>query len=1011
MDAQVLIPLIATIAYIPLFVILLSNRPWDRKQTFFFLFLIAAAFWSFSTFLSMSGLLMQDKWLEVKIVLCIAIWVIVQFHYFVCSFYQFGRIRIPWAYIFLIATIVLAALGYIPRGIEVTAGGINVDYGPWLIAIGLLFLSMVGVRDIYSLIQKYKLSPNPEERNQIVYLLVAIGVFTVFLLSSYTPRGGEFPVSHIGNLVVACVLTYAVVIHRLVDMRVVFRQALIYIVLYGGSVGMVLLFFRLAQRFVGFELNFTSLAIAIGLGIPLILFFAHKVRDLWQKKVEEAFIGARYSYRRQLTQFITKIHDVPTLEQLGSEFISLLAQSLDCRRACLLLPQAGNGGFSARFTYPPVEDNPMGELKLRQDSPVVTWLEHESTILPERNLAILPEFQSIWEEEREEIQLAGVNTFVPLVNKGKLVAVLAISERRDGKLYAVEDIDLLEFITAKVAASMEKEYSHEQLREQDEEITLVNRLTAIITSSMSIQMIFEAFAQELKKVVDIDWATIALIDGGELYFLALSSTIGSAWQLDERIPLEGTATEYAYRKRQAVYEADLKQDHRFWTWESHLRQGIRSVVYLPLSVTDRTIGSLILASRKPNAYSSRQIKLLEKVALQIAAPIENVQLYARVEQKSRIDELTGLFNRRHFEERLKEEISRHSRYGDVLSVFMLDLDNFKTYNDVYGHPAGDMLLGQIGKIIKSSIRDADQAFRYGGDEFVVILPQTSKNDAHVVAERVREQIAREMDKKSLSVTCSIGLASYPEDGVISGELVTAADTALYYAKWTGGNRIYLTSKIASKPPEDREIYGKRNDLSAIYALVSVVETRDPYVYGHSRRVNTYAVALAEAIGLSPDDVSKVSTAALLHDIGKIGIPDNVLNKKGKLDEENWEAIKAHPRLGANIVGNIPNLVPCVSSILHHHERWDGRGYPDGLKGEEIPLEARILAIADTFEAMTSARPYRPALSREEVVKELRQGAGTKFDPKLVEVFVGLIEAGFPEGVKMGQDSSNEQAGS
>jgi len=1008
MYVDVLVPLVATIAYIPLFVILLSNRPWQRRQRLFLLFLIPAMLWSLSGFFLRSGLFTPH--ILAKVIPIAAIWMLIQLHYFVSSFYRSERIKIPLAYIFPIATIVLAALGYIPQRIEVTASGIIVDYGVWIIAIYLLFLFTVGVKDMYSLIQKYKLSPNPAERNQIVYLLAAIAILTVFIFSSITPRGGEFPVSHIGNLIIACVLTYAVVTHRLLDVRVIFRQALIYVVLYGGSVGMVVLFFWLAQRFVGFELNFASLAVTISLGIPAILYCVHKVRDLWQKKVEEAFIGARYSYRRQLSQFISKIHDVPTLEQLGSEFISLLAQSLDCRRACLLLPQAGNGGFSARFTYPPVEDNPMGELKLRPDSPVVTWLERESAILPERSLDIFPEFQSIWEEEKEEIQLAGVNTFVPLMNKGKLVAVLAISERRDGKLYVVEDIDLLEFITTQVAASMEKEYSHEQLREQDEEITLVNRLTAIITSSMSIQMIFEAFSQELKKVVDIDWATIALIDGSELYFLALSSTIGSAWQQDERIPLEGTATEYACRDRQAVYEADLKRHHRFWTWESHLQQGIRSVVYLPLSVTDRAIGSLILASRKPNAYSGRQIKLLEKVALQIAAPVENAQLYVQVEQKSRIDELTGLFNRRHFEERLKEEISRHSRYGDVLSVFMLDLDNFKTYNDVYGHPAGDILLSQMGKIIKSSVRDADQAFRYGGDEFVVILPQTARDDAYVVAERVRGQIAGEMEKKALTVTCSIGLASYPTDGVISGELVTAADTALYYAKWTGGNRIYLSSKIPSEPVDDGGIYGKRNGLSAVYALVSVVEARDPYVYGHSRRVNTYAVALAEAIGLSPDEVSKVSTAALLHDIGKIGIPDKVLNKKGKLNGENWEAIKAHPRLGANIVGNIPNLVPCVSSILHHHERWDGGGYPEGLKGEEIPIEARILAIADTFEAMTSARPYRPALSREEVVKELRQSAGTQFDPKLVEVFIGLIEAGLPGKVKIGQDSSSERTG-
>jgi diguanylate cyclase (GGDEF)-like protein/putative nucleotidyltransferase with HDIG domain len=996
MNGHVVVPLIATIAYIPLFVILLSNRPWSRKHRLFLLFLIPAVIWSLSTFLSRSDLLIQNRLLEVKIVICVVLWMLVQFHYFVCSFYRSERIKIALAYIFPIATIVLAAAGYIPSNVEVTASGINIDYGPWIIAIVLLFLSIVGAKDIYSLIQRYRLSPNPEERNQIVYLLVAIGVLAVSISSTLAPRGGEYAIPHIGNLIIACVLIYAVVTHRLVDIKVIFRQALIYVILYGGSVGLVVLFFWLAQRFIGFELNFASLAVTIGLGIPAILFLVHKVHDFWQRKVEEAFIGARYSYRRQLSQFISEIHDVPTLEQLGSEFISLFAQSLDCRRACLLLPQAGDGDFSAQFCYPPVKDNPMGESKLKQDSPVVTWLKRESTILPERNLDILPEFQSMWEEEREEIKLAGTKMFVPLKNRGKLVAVLAISERRDEKLYAVEDIGLMEFITNQVAASMEKEYSHEQLREQEEEMTLVNRLTAIITSSMSIQMIFEGFAQELKQVVDIDWASIALVDGDELYFVALSSTIGSAWQLDERIPLEGTATELVYRERQVVYEADLKRYHRFWTGAHHLQQGIRSIVYLPLTVTDRSIGSLMLASRKPDAYSDRQIRLLEKVALQIAAPVENAQLYAQVEQKSRIDELTGLFNRRHFEERLKEEIARHSRYGDVFSIFMLDLDNFKTYNDVYGHPAGDILLSQIGKIIKRSVRDADQAFRYGGDEFVVILPQTSRDDAYVVAERVREQLVEEVKKEALNVTCSIGLASYPADGVIAGELVAGADTALYYAKWTGGNRIYLSSKISSEPVDDGGLYGKRNGLSAVYALVSVVEARDPYVYGHSRKVNTYAVALAEAIGLSPDDVSRVSTAALLHDIGKVGISDKVLNKKGKLNEEDWEAIKAHPRLGANIVGNIPNLAPCVSSILHHHERWDGGGYPEGLKGEEIPIEARILAIADTFEAMTSARPYRSAFSREEVVQELKKGAGTQFDPKLVEVFIDLIKAGFPE---------------
>jgi diguanylate cyclase (GGDEF)-like protein/putative nucleotidyltransferase with HDIG domain len=1011
MNTQTLVPLIAFFAYIPLFGILLAHRPWQRQHKLLVSYLVPALLWSFSAILFRSDFFMQNKLLLVKVVLCTGLWMGIGFYCFFCSFCQTQGRKAFLAYVWLASAVVLAFLGYLPRGITITAGGIRVDYGIWLFLLAGS-LAILFSKGIYSLVQKFRFSSDAAERNQIGYLFFAMSTLAIFGFVSFTPFGGRYPLAHVGNLAMACILTYAVVRHHLLDVGLVFRRVLSWLIL--GVIGVVIFtgLFFLAHYIVGFDINLTIVASAVSIAI-IAAISVYKLLGFFSVKVEQAFVGRRYSYRKQLLEFISKIHNVPTLEELGSEFMSLLAQSVDCRRACLLLPQAGDGGFSAQFIYPPVEDNPMGKLKLRPDSPVVNWLERESTILQERDLDILPEFQSVWQEEREEIQSAEVKMFVPLMHEKKLVAVVAISERRDGKLYAVEDIDLLESITAQVAASMEKEYFHEQLREQGEEITLVNRLTAIITSSVSIQMIFEGFAEELKKVVDIDWATIALIEGSELYFVALSSTIGSAWQTGERIPFEGTATQLACRDRKAVYEPDLKRYHRFWTWESHVRQGVRSVVYLPLSVTDRIIGSLILASRKPNAYSRRQIKLLEKVALQIAAPIENAQLYARLEQKSRIDELTGLFNRRHFEERLKEELSRHSRYGDAFSILMIDLDNFKAYNDVYGHPAGDILLGQIGKIIKSSVRNIDQAFRYGGDEFVVILPQTTRDDAYIVGERVRGQLAREMEKKAITVTCSIGLASYPSDGVISGELVDMADTALYNAKRTGGNRIFLSSKISLGPPDDGGIPGidtRRDSLSAVYDLVSTVETRDPYTYGHSKKVNTYAVALAEAIGLSPEDVSKVSTAALLHDIGKIGIPDKVLNKKGKLSKEDWEAIKSHPRLGASIVGSIPNLVPCVSSVLHHHERWDGDGYPEGLKSEEIPLEARILAIADSFEAMTSARPYRPPLSIEEVIKELRQGAGLQFDPKLVEVFIGIIEAGFPEGVKIGQDSSSEQAG-
>jgi len=934
---------------------------------------------------------------------------LIQFHYFACIFYRSERVRIPLAYVFPASAIVLAVLGYIPRGIEITPSDISIDYGIWIIVIGFLFLFIVGTKDLYSLLRRRKISPAPAERNQIAYLLCAIGILIVFILSTLTSSGGKYPVAHIGNLAVACVLTYAVVRHHLVDVGVVLRRGVIYLGLYGGGIAFLMLLFHLAHLAFNFSIDLTTLVAMLGVGISIVVVFTHWLQPTLQRRVEQAFMGDRYSFRQQLVDFVSRIYDIPTMEEFGSQLISLFSQSIDCHRACLLLPLAGSGDFAASFSYPPVEDNPMAKLKVRHDSLIAAWLKREAQILPVRNLSIFPEFQGLWRDEKEDIQSAGVNMFIPLINRGELVATLVLSNKRGGKVYTVEDIDLAESVASRVTASMEKEYLHEQVKEKSEELSIINRLIMLVSSDMNIQDIFEGFAQELKKVVDVDWATIAMVEGDKLRFLALSSTIGSAWGQDERIPLEGTATGWVVKEKKVVYEADITRHRRFWTGEHHLRQGVRSIVYLPLIVRDKSIGSLIIASRRPDAYNSKQIRLLEHLALQIAVPIENAQLYARAEQRARIDELTGLFNRRHFEERLKEEIARHSRYGNMFSLLMIDLDSFKTYNDIYGHPSGDRLLGQVGQIIMESIRGADQAFRYGGDEFTVILPRTNSEDGYVVAERIREQLAAEMKAREIAVTCSIGLASYPSDGVMGGELVNVVDTALYYAKRTGGDRIYLSSRILSELPTETGAYARGSGLSAVYALASAVDAKDHYTYGHLRKVNTYAVALAEAIGLSPDDVSKISTAALLHDVGKIGIPDRILNKKGKLTDEEWEAIKAHPRLGANIAGNVPGLVPCVSGILYHHERWDGIGYPEGLKGEAIPMDARILAIADAFAAMTSARPYRDALCEEKVMKRLKQDAGKQFDPRLVEVFLSVVKAGLSEKVKAGQEPPSQQA--
>jgi diguanylate cyclase (GGDEF)-like protein len=245
-------------------------------------------------------------------------------------------------------------------------------------------------------------------------------------------------------------------------------------------------------------------------------------------------------------------------------------------------------------------------------------------------------------------------------------------------------------------------------------------------------------------------------------------------------------------------------------WAEERKEMVSAEVemFVPLKNKKELIAILAISERRDGKlYPIDDEYHLESMSARVAASIAKEFSHEQLEEKSRIDELTGLFNRRHFEERLKEEVARHSRYGDVFSVFMLDLDRFKAYNDTYGHPAGDTLLSRTGKIIKSSIRNIDQAFRYGGDEFVIILPKTTGQNAYVVAERVRVQIAKAMEKQEIAVTASIGLANCPADGVVTRELVGVADKALYDAKRTGCNQTLPSPSFLSEPLDEGGMHG------------------------------------------------------------------------------------------------------------------------------------------------------------------------------------------------------------
>ncbi len=423
----------------------------------------------------------------------------------------------------------------------------------------------------------------------------------------------------------------------------------------------------------------------------------------------------------------------------------------------------------------------------------------------------------------------------------------------------------------------------------------------------------------------------------------------------------------------------------------------------PIKSRDKLIGILALGKKRTGSlYSHEDLELVMSIANQAGIMIENAQLYNHATIRANTDGLTELYNHRHFYERLDQEIARGSRFGAIFSIIMLDIDLFKTYNDIYGHVAGDQVLRKIGSHIKSSIRNLDMPFRYGGEEFAVILPEARLDDAYKVAERIRRTIESKMGSQAMSVTASLGVASWPSDGVLREEIIANADAALYRAKQTGRNRTCLASDVtkAEVSQVGAALEARRGALSIIYALAATIDAKDHYTYGHSKKVSNHAVALAEVLGLPKDRIYTIQAAALLHDIGKIGVPDSILNKEGTLTKKEWEPVRAHPELGVEILRHVVDLINCLPAILHHHEHYDGKGYPSGLAGENIPLEARILSIADAYDAITSMRPYHEQLSSQQALDELKHHAGTQFDPGLVDAFYKILEPTLAKEIKI-----------
>jgi diguanylate cyclase (GGDEF)-like protein len=359
------------------------------------------------------------------------------------------------------------------------------------------------------------------------------------------------------------------------------------------------------------------------------------------------------------------------------------------------------------------------------------------------------------------------------------------------------------------------------------------------------------------------------------------------------------------------------------------------------------------------------------------------------------DPLTGLLNHRAFQERLAEELRRAARRGYPVSVVALDLDDFKAINGALGHAVGDEALRTVADALRDELRAGDVCGRVGGDEFMLALIDADVGTADVIVDRVRERVAAERLGTGQRLGVSAGIVSYPRHGTVQDELLHLAQGAMYWAKSHGKARTFVYSDaidFALSAEEAAERNLRAGLLNTVHALARAVDAKDGYTHSHSQRVARYAAELGRALGLPEERIEQLRTAGVLHDVGKIGIPDAVLLKPAKLDDAEFAVMRRHSELGRDIIAGA-GLEEIATWVLHLHERFDGRGYPDGIAGEAIPLESRILHCADALEAMTSSRIYRPGMEVERALAELERGAGTQFDAQVAEALVALVRDG------------------
>ena len=592
--------------------------------------------------------------------------------------------------------------------------------------------------------------------------------------------------------------------------------------------------------------------------------------------------------------------------------------------------------------------------------------------------------------------------------------------------FVFEQRDLYVLVTAagqvSVAVENARLFADEQRRSR--QLAFLNNISrTAISSDDPVHMLTE-IAGEIQKNFSLDHIGIGLLDRGTKEVEIKAEAGVTAHATGKRIPLcTGILGRVARTGERALVQNALPGNL------TSILPEARAVLCIPITYGESLLGVLNVESRNENAFSPQDVLILNTLADLLATALHNAFVFQKLQQQSITDGLTGIKTRRFFWEALSAEWKRASRSGRPFSVVLIDLDKFKEVNDTLGHFEGDLVLARVGRLLEQKSRQSNVVARYGGDEFIVLMPETGSEQAQVLAERLRQWLATDPMLAEHHITGSFGVASFPMHGFSIEDVIRVADAGMYVSKRSGGNLVstaqeYVEGEDFARQrqqisayiegflqrertgPEQLEeltstlfkLCGGEQDCKvqllreAIESLSRAAESREVSTAGHGDMVARYSEVIARALGLSSEETADLVFAARVHDVGKIFVSEQILNKPGPLTDEEFFQVKLHPHIGAEIVGKIPHSDMMREAIEHHHQRFDGSGYPDGLRGEQIPLWARIIGLADAYANMVTEQSFSAARTPDQALDELSKMSGTRFDGMLVRLLIRGLKA-------------------